>query len=111
MAKKRDLLSVTELSTEEINDILDLGKSVKKDRAKYQDAFVTLLEILDDREGSVGLSQAYAVRENAAVVVKNLVDGRFGAVLLEGRKRAPDASVRKRDSPEVIRRAESMTAS
>jgi ornithine carbamoyltransferase len=38
MAKKRDLLSVTELSAEEVNEILDLGKSLKTDRAKYQNA-------------------------------------------------------------------------
>ena len=38
MAKKKDLLSIAELTTEEINEILDLGKSVKKDKAKYADA-------------------------------------------------------------------------
>lgn len=35
MAKKKDLLSVADLSVEEINDILDIGKAVKKDKAKY----------------------------------------------------------------------------
>lgn len=37
MAKK-DFLSITDLSVEEIDDILDLGKAVKKDKAKYADA-------------------------------------------------------------------------
>ena len=38
MAKKKDLLSVTELSSEEVIDIIDLGGSVKKDRSKYSGA-------------------------------------------------------------------------
>jgi ornithine carbamoyltransferase len=38
MAKKKDMLSVTELSVEEVSEILDLGKSLKKDKAKYADA-------------------------------------------------------------------------
>jgi ornithine carbamoyltransferase len=37
MAKK-DFLSITDLSVEEIGDILDLGKAVKKDKTKYADA-------------------------------------------------------------------------
>jgi ornithine carbamoyltransferase len=36
--KKRDLLSIGDLSVEEINGILDLGKKVKKDKAAYADA-------------------------------------------------------------------------
>ena len=36
--KKTDLLSISNLSTEEINEILDLGKKVKKDKAHYADA-------------------------------------------------------------------------
>ena len=32
---KKDLLSITNMSIEEINDVLDLGKAVKKDKAKY----------------------------------------------------------------------------
>jgi ornithine carbamoyltransferase len=36
--KKMDLLSISNLSAEEINDILDLGKKVKKDKAQYADA-------------------------------------------------------------------------
>lgn len=38
MAKKKDLLSITDLSVEEINEILDAGKAVKKEKAKYFDA-------------------------------------------------------------------------
>jgi len=38
MANKRDLLSVTELTVEEVSEILDLGKSLKKDKAKYSEA-------------------------------------------------------------------------
>ena len=36
--KKRDLLSIGDLSVEEINGILDLGRKVKKDKAAYADA-------------------------------------------------------------------------
>lgn len=36
--KKKDLLSITDLSVEEINSILDIGKAVKKDKAKYAQA-------------------------------------------------------------------------
>lgn len=38
MAKKKDFLSITDLSVEEINDILDVGKAVKKDKVKYAEA-------------------------------------------------------------------------
>ena len=33
--KKMDLLSIGNISNEEINEILDLGKKVKKDKAQY----------------------------------------------------------------------------
>ena len=33
--KKKDFLSITDLSVEEINNILDLGKALKKDKTKY----------------------------------------------------------------------------
>lgn len=36
--KKKDLLSITDLSVEEINSILDIGRAVKKDKVKYADA-------------------------------------------------------------------------
>ncbi len=36
--KKMDLLSVSNLSTAEINEILDLGKNVKKDKAQYAES-------------------------------------------------------------------------
>lgn len=36
--KKKDLLSIANLSAEEINEVLDLGKKVKKDRTQYADA-------------------------------------------------------------------------
>lgn len=38
MAKKRDLLSITDLSPEEISGILETGKEVKKDKVKYSDS-------------------------------------------------------------------------
>jgi len=36
--KKKDLLSIAGLPTGDINDILDIGKAVKKDKEKYADA-------------------------------------------------------------------------
>ena len=36
--KKTDLLSISDLSTDEINGILDLGKKVKKDKAQYAES-------------------------------------------------------------------------
>src|SRR5438067_2487840 len=71
-------------------------------RAKNEDAFVAELEIFDHRQGGVGLPQANAVRENAAVVVENLVYGCLGAVLLEGIERAPDVCVRERNPPQIV---------
>ena len=38
MAKKRDLLSITDLTAEEISGILEAGKELKKDKAKYADS-------------------------------------------------------------------------
>ncbi|MFA5500583.1 MAG: ornithine carbamoyltransferase [Candidatus Omnitrophota bacterium] len=38
MAKKRDLLSITDLTIEEIYGILEAGKELKKDKAKYADS-------------------------------------------------------------------------
>ncbi len=38
MAKKRDLLSITDLTSEEICGILEAGKELKKDKAKYADS-------------------------------------------------------------------------
>jgi ornithine carbamoyltransferase len=36
--KKKDLLSIGDLSTDEINEILDLGKKVKKDKQQYAES-------------------------------------------------------------------------
>lgn len=38
MAKKRDLLSITDLTAEEISGILEAGKELKKNKAKYADS-------------------------------------------------------------------------
>src|ERR1035437_7330979 len=70
--------------------------------AKHEHAFVAQFEILDDGEGGVGFAQAYAVRQNAAVVGENLVDGGLGAVLLESEEFAPDVRVGKRHATEVV---------
>ena len=56
--------------------------------AEHQHPLVAQLEILDDRKPGIGLSQADAIGEDAAVAIENLVDGGLGAVL-SGRKTAP----------------------
>ena len=59
-------------------------------RAENEDALVLQLEVFHDGERLVGFPQANAVRDDAAVVAEDFVDGAFGPVLLELEQRFPD---------------------
>ena len=59
-------------------------------RAENKDALVLQLEVLHHGKRLVGLAQADAVRDDAAVMLENLVDRTFGSVLLELKECLPD---------------------
>ena len=52
-------------------------------RAQHQNAMIAKLEILDDREGGIGLAQANAVGKDATVVGVDLMDCALDAIFLE----------------------------
>ena len=62
-------------------------------RGEHQDRLVAQFVILDDRERGEGLSEANAVREDAAVVGLEFVDDAGGCVLLEVVEAVPDSCV------------------
>lgn len=75
--------------------------SAKLLRAKHEDALVFQLKILDHREGLVGLAQADAVRNDAAIVLQDLVDSPFDAVALKLKKRFPDPRLKEAGLPQI----------
>ena len=64
--------------------------------ANDEHLFVAQLEVFDDGERLISFAEAHAVGEDAAVVIKELVDRAFRAVLLKGVEHFPDLGIEQR---------------
>ena len=64
-------------------------------RTEHKHALVFQLEVFDDRQRLVGLTQANAIGDDAAVVPKNFVDGALHPVLLKLEERLPNLRLEK----------------
>src|SRR5579859_5700742 len=61
--------------------------------AQDQNPVISKFEVLDDGERRIGLTEADAIRQDAAVVGVDLIDGALHAVALKVEQRLPDSGL------------------